>query len=47
MFVTIKLKLLYDKVLLETGEKFKEACSKQIVNHPFNVVAFEDLGWQK
>ncbi|MCL4326272.1 MAG: hypothetical protein M1481_05915 [Candidatus Thermoplasmatota archaeon] len=26
MFVTIKLKLPYDKVLLETGEKFKEAC---------------------
>ena len=43
MFRTIKLKLPYDKVLLETDEKFKEACSKQIVNHPFDVVAFEEL----
>ena len=39
MFRTIKLKLPYDKSLLETGERFREACRK-VLDYGFSAHTF-------
>ena len=39
MFRTIKLKLPYDKSLLETGERFREACQK-VLDYGFSAHTF-------
>ena len=39
MFRTIKLKLPYDKSLLETGERFREAC-QMVLNYGFSAHTF-------
>ena len=39
MFMTIKLKLPYDKSLLETGERFREA-SQKVLDYSFSAHTF-------
>ena len=39
MFMTIKLKLPYDKSLLKTGERYREAC-KKVLNYGFSARTF-------